>query len=715
MKNLILAITLAALVSGCNQNQQPMEDAMSDNQQPPANTPETGEDFLWLEEIQGERALAWVAEQNADSLGKLKGDPRYEPLRAAAEQVYTSTDRIPYGEYYGGKLHNFWQDDKNTKGLVRVTTLEEYTSDEPSWDVLLDIDALAKAEDENWVYKGRNCLAPAYTRCLISLSRGGGDAVEIREFDLTTRQFIEDGFFIPEAKTQSEWLDKDHLLVATDEGAGSLTTSGYPRILRKWKRGTALTDAPILLEAEVTDTLVAASTIHRPEGDYTFLISLPAFFQETIHYLGKDDRVMKLPLPNDVDFRGVFNGRVLAMMRSDWKVSEDLVAKQGSLVSIDLEESANTDKPTDVRVVYQPEENVAINSISVGRDGILISVLEDVSGALYEFREDDSGWKSRRVDLPSNGSINVITTDPVSGITMVNFESFLTPDTLYLINQGSEPEPIKSLPARFDASDYQSEQRFAKSADGTRVPYYIVHRKDMKRDGSAPTLTDAYGGFEVARTPAYFGALGMSWIEAGGVYVLANIRGGGEYGPRWHRAALKENRQKAYDDYIAVHEDLIASNVTSADKLAIRGGSNGGLLVTAVMVQRPDLYQAVICAVPLIDMLRYHKLSAGASWMGEYGDPDIPEQREYISRYSPYQNVSADASYPNVFFWTNTLDDRVHPSHARRMVAKMRSMGHDVLYYENTEGGHGGGADPLTLSHTTALELVYLMQQLGIE
>lgn len=669
-------------------------------------------DFLWLEDVNGKRALEWVEARNAHALKQLRDDPRYEPLRAAAEEIYTASDRIPHGQYFGGRIHNFWQDEQHVKGIVRSTTLEKYMKAEPAWDVLLDIDRLAAEEEENWVYKGRNCLAPEYRRCLVQLSRGGADATEIREFDVEERAFVDGGFFLPEAKTRLDWLDEDHVLVATDLGEGSLTTSGYPRIIKLWKRGTSLEDAPVKLTVDVNDTLVAPNTIHRPEGTWTFLIGVPAFFRENVYYMNRKGDVEKIPFPDDVDFRGVFKGKLLALMRSDWRIDASVTLPQGSLVSIDLEASLKSGKPTNAEVIYEPTDRVAVADIAVGRDTILVSVLEDVSGALYEFNHENGQWHHRRVELPDNGSITLVTTDPHSGISMITYASFLVPDTLYLLREGEPPEAIKSLLARFDAGNFISEQRFATSADGTRVPYYVVRDRDLPMNGEAPTLVSAYGGFEVARTPEYFSALGIEWIKSGGVYVLANIRGGGEYGPRWHEAALLENRQRAYDDFIAVSEALIAEGITNPDKLGIRGGSNGGLLVMAVTAQRPDLYQAVICAVPLLDMLRYHRLSAGASWMAEYGDPDIPAHREFIGKYSPYQNIGADRQYPEVFFWTNTRDDRVHPSHARRMVAKMLSLGHDVIYFENTEGGHGGGADLPALAHTTGLELVYLKRQL---
>lgn len=674
--------------------------------------PKKEADFLWLEEIDGERALEWVDKRNAESMKRLRDDPRYETLRAAAEEYYTAQDRIPYGQYFGGQVHNFWQDDDHVKGIVRTTTLAEYAKDQPEWDILLDIDKLAEQEGENWVYKGRTCRAPDYDRCLVALSRGGGDATEIREFDVNRESFVDDGFYVPEAKTRADWLDEDTLLVATDLGEGSLTSSGYPRIIKKWQRGTSLEEAPVVLEVDVSDTLVMPVTINRPEGDYTFLIAVPAFFQETIYFLDAEGKVDKVPFPGDVDFQGVFKGKVLGILRSDWIIDSSTTLNKGSLVSIDLEKSLDAGKPIDPEVIHQSTDNEAIKDVAVSRDTILVSVMEDVSGVLLEFSQEGSKWRQRRVSLPDDGSIELVTTDATSGLSMVKYESFLVPDTLYLVRQNREPEAIKSLPPRFDADEYVSEQRFAISRDGTRIPYYMVRDKDLEMDGQAPTLLYGYGGFEVALTPEYFSALGIEWIKSGGVYVLANIRGGGEYGPEWHNAAILENRQKAYDDFIAVSEALIDSGITSPEKLAIRGGSNGGLLVMAVTAQRPDLYQGVICAVPLLDMLRYHELSAGASWMAEYGNPDVPEEREFIRDYSPYQNIEPDVDYPEVFFWTNTKDDRVHPGHARRMVARMISQGHEVIYFENTEGGHGGGADPLALAHTTALELVYLKQQL---
>lgn len=669
-------------------------------------------DYLWLEEIESQASLDWVRKRNSLSLARLEGDRRYETLRQAAIDNYTADDRIPYVTHVKGQAHNFWQDGEHVKGIWRQTTLESYATDSPDWQTVLDIDALAQEENEDWVYKGRTCLRPDYHLCLIHLSRGGSDAVEIREFDVHAGSFVANGFYLPVAKTQVAWLDEHYLLVATDFGPHSLTTSGYPRMIKKWRRGTKLEDAELLFTASETDMAVSPVTIHREEGSYSFLSRRPEFFLEENHYLAPDGQLQKVPLPEDAEFKSVFLDKLVASLRTDWLV-DGHTFKAGSLICIDFKASLNQGKAINPQTILGSTDKRAIKGVVLGQDLIYVSLMEDVDGVLLELRPSrELGWIEKKVVLPAKGSINLVTNDPIGDLTMLNYESFLTPSRLYLMSQGGEPEVIKLLPEKFLSDQYVSEQYFATSRDGTRVPYYVVSSKDLVRDGNAPAYLYAYGGFEVSLTPDYLSVMGIEWLKAGGVFVQANLRGGGEYGPSWHKAALKENRQRAFDDFIAVAEDLIDRKITSPRRLAIRGGSNGGLLVTAVMVQRPELFGAVICAVPLIDMLRYHKLSAGASWMAEYGNPDIPEEAAYIAQYSPWQNVRVDATYPEVFFWTNTKDDRVHPSHARRMVAKMLSQGHKVLYYENTEGGHGGGADPLAQAHTTALELVFLMQTL---
>lgn len=668
--------------------------------------------FRWLEEIESPRALAWVEERNRHALARLETDPRFEPMLHAAIENYTAEDRIPYGTAMGARIHNFWQDRRHVKGIWRATTLDAYASQSPEWHTILDIDALAAEEEQDWVYKGRTCLGPRFELCLVHLSPGGGDAVELREFDIRAANFVTGGFFVPAAKSRVDWLDENHLLIATDFGPGTLTTSGYPRQIRKWRRGSRLEDAELLFEADLADMTVMPIVMHRAEGSFAFLIRQPSFFTEEVWFLDPDNGLRRVPFPDDADFKGVFAEKLVAELRTGWHAGGDRFSA-GSLVCMEMQRSLDVGLPVNVQTILPAGDRTAIKGVSLGRDAVFVSVMEDVSGVVMELRPGPDGdWIGKRVGLPAAGSIEIVCDDPIDDIVMLGFESFVAPPTLYLMDQGAEPREIKSLPAQFDPARFRQTQYFATSRDGTRVPYYVVAPEDLAFDGKAPTYLFAYGGFEVPLTPAYPTALTLEWIKAGGVYVQANLRGGGEYGPAWHHAALLENRQRAFEDCIAVAEDLIARRITCPEKLGIRGRSNGGLLVTAVMVQRPELFHAMICGVPLIDMLRYHKLSAGASWIGEYGDPDIPEQAAFIARYSPYQLIEDDVHYPEVFFWTNTKDDRVHPSHARRMVANMLSKGHPVLYFENTAGGHAGGGDPLALARVTALELVYLMQKL---
>ncbi|WP_445376361.1 prolyl oligopeptidase family serine peptidase [Niveispirillum fermenti] len=666
--------------------------------------------FAWLEAVEGEKALDWSRQHNDRTFARLKNDPRFEPVRAEAEKVLTARDRIAYGRLEGGKVDNFWQDQTQVRGIWRRTTLDSYRAAEPDWDVVLDIDKLSKDEGRNWVYKGHNCFGADANRCLVHLSDGGKDAVVVREFDVATKSFVQGGFQLPESKQTIDWLDQNTLLVATDFGPGSMTDSGYARQVRLWKRGTDLATAPILLEVGQKDVWARPYAVHRPEGSTILLQRGPDFFTEEWHVLGTDGKLAKLALPLGVDLKGVMDGDLIVALRADWSVAgQDL--KKGDLVAVPLSQAA-AGTITRVDLIHSPGETAAIQGVGIARDAIYLDLLDNVTGKLLETRKGAGGWTGKEIGLPANGSLSIVSTDGHSTDVLVNYTNFLQPDTLYLLPGGGTPEAIKSLPARFDASPFTAEQRFATSKDGTRVPYFIVHRKDMKADGENPTLLYGYGGFEISMTPAYMSAMGKGWLEQGGTYVVANIRGGGEFGPRWHQAALKENRQRAYDDFQAVAEDLIRTRVTKPARLGIQGGSNGGLLTGVTMTQRPDLFGAVIVAVPLLDMLRYHTLLAGASWMGEYGDPEIPAERSWIARYSPYQNLRANARYPEAFVYTSTKDDRVHPGHARKFVARMEEQGHKVIYYENIEGGHSAAANLKQRAEVTALQIVYLTQKL---
>jgi len=678
--------------------------------------PGSDDPYLWLEEVEGAEALAWAAEQNALSVPRLQGDARFESVRAQIESLLTSDDRIPTPELIDGQVYNFWQDDSHIRGLLRRTSLASYVSDDPQWETVIDIDSLATVENANWVYKGRSCLPSNPTRCLLRLSDGGKDAVVLREFDLDGKNFVDGGFTVAEAKTNVDWLDADTLLIGTDFGDDSLTNSGYARTLRVWRRGTDINDAEQIIEVDSQDMSVGVNTVEGDGALYSFVTRRPDFFTEQNWLITPQQTLAEIPFPIDVNLQGLFGGKLIALLRSDWSPN-GRTYPAGSLIAMDLADSVNSGSATGVRILLNPLAEAqldAITSVAITRDSIYVAALKDVSGTLLRIRpSEDDGWETTGIQLPENGAIRLVSADSFNDTLMVNYQSFLTPSTLYLIRGDEPPLAVKALSPQFDAAPFAVEQHFATSADGTAIPYYLVRDRNTPMTGTTPTRLTAYGGFELSRTPAYMSAQSQAWLARGGAYVLANIRGGGEYGPQWHQGALLENRQRVFDDFISVAEDLIAKKLTSPDHLGISGGSNGGLLVTATMVQRPDLFNAVISSVPLIDMLRYHLLLAGASWTAEYGNPDIPEHRTFISEYSPYQNVQAEADYPEIFLWTNPKDDRVHPGHARKMAARMQEQGHQLIYFENAEGGHGGGANLRQLAVTQAMEVIYLLQQLS--
>jgi prolyl oligopeptidase len=667
--------------------------------------------YMWLEEVEGEAALKWVREQNARSLPVLENDPRFKEVEAEVAAILNSKDRIPLGTIKGAYLYNFWQDETNIRGVLRRTSVASYGTDNPVWESILDIDALSETSGENWVYKGNDCLAPANELCLVRLSRGGGDAVVTREYNTKTKSFVDDGFALIEGKQSAAWVDENTLLIGNDFGEGSMTTSGYARTIRLLKRGQAVADAEIIFEIEPQDLGVFAFSEDRPEGHYSMLAHVPKFFTGNIWHRADDGTLTRLPFPEDADYKSMFNGYALAQLRTNWTVAGQTYAA-GSLVGVNLDHVLRTGEVGTIEVVFAPSGNQSIQSVSTSKNKIYVNLLDNVTGKLIAISRDEAKWHASNIDLPENGSLNVITSDDFSNTTMVTYESFLVPNKLYQINGDGSFAVIKSLPERFDASELITAQKWTTSKDGTKIPYFLVHHKDIVLDGSTPTLLYGYGGFEISIDPAYVAPPALSWLKRGGAYAIGNIRGGGEFGPAWHQAALLENRQLAYDDFIAVAEELISSGVTSPAKLGIWGRSNGGLLMGAMFTQRPDLFSAVMTGVPLLDMKRYNKLLAGASWMAEYGNPDVPEQWNYIKEYSPYQNVSADVQYPEIYFYTSTKDDRVHPGHARKMVAKMTDMGHSVLYYENTEGGHAGTANLKQLAYSRALQVTYLMQKL---
>jgi len=690
MKNIGTAILLGALL--------PISLVASDAADP----------YLWLEDVEGAEALAWVEQRNQESLSVLEKLPQYQRMFDQNLAVYDSQERIPYPRIRGRYVYNFWQDASNERGLWRRTTLEQYASGEPEWEILLDLDELARTENENWVWKGSSCLQPAYQRCLLSLSRGGADATVIREFDIPSKSFVADGFNIPEAKSDMIFFDQDTVFVGTDFGAGSMTQSGYPRITKKWQRGKTLEEAEVMYEGKAEDIGIIASVFHAPEKSYPFVIRQDTFFtSEVFYYHG--GKLLKLDIPADAVMETVFRNQLLLSLKTDWR-RDGAIWKQGSLVSIDLDELLSG-RGT-VASVVAPDAHSAISEVRRTGDLLLVNRMVDVRSRLDAYNLVEGKWRRHHISAPAMGQISLTSSSEDSRFFFFSYQDFLTPTTLFQAEGLSAPKAVKALPAFFDAAPYEVTQHFTASADGTRVPYFQVARKGLELNGSNKTLIYAYGGFEVAEQPVYSATIGMDWLAEGGVYVLANIRGGGEYGPAWHLAAQREHRQRSYDDFYAVTEDLIRQGVTSPKDLGIRGGSGGGLLVGMLFTQRPELFGAVVCQVPLRDMKRYSHLLAGASWVAEYGDPDKPEDWEFLQHYSPYHNLDPTKTYPRVFFTTSTRDDRVHPGHARKMVAKMNSMGKPNFYYENTEGGHGGVANNRQQARMQALIYAYLLNEL---
>jgi prolyl oligopeptidase len=665
--------------------------------------------FLWLEDVAGDKPLTWVRQQNAVSTNQLETLPEFAAIRQRLLLILDSKERIPYVAKHGKFYYNFWRDDKNTRGLWRRTTLDEYKKPNPAWETVLDLDRLAVDEKENWVWHGYQVLQPDYDRCLIELSRGGADAAVVREFDLIRKTFVKDGFALPEAKSHVAWRNRDTLYVGTDFGPGSLTTSGYPRVIKEWKRGTPLTAAATVFEGKVDDMAVGVSVVHDHGRVYEFISRAPSFFTDEIS-VRRGDNWVRLDKPMDASV-STFGENLLLRLRSDWTAGGQTYAAASLLVER-FDDSLQGDRK--FVVLFEPTERKSLASMSETKNYLVLIELDNVRSRPYLVRLAQGKWNRTPMDAPAFSTVSVTGIDPDESDDYFMTESdFLTPSSLYLGTAGGpDREKLKSLPEFFKAGGLEIQQIEVRSKDGTRIPYFQVNRTGMALDGKNVTLLTGYGGFEIPMLPGYNPIAGAGWLERGGVYVLANIRGGGEFGPNWHNAARKENRQRAYDDFIAVAEDLMARKVTSAKHLGIEGRSNGGLLMCVMLTQRPDLFGAVHCGSPLLDMRRYNHLLAGASWMDEYGDPDKPQDWAYISKYSPYQNVRTDKTYPPILITTSTRDDRVHPGHARKMVARMKEQGHDVLYYENIEGGHGGAANNKQAAYMSALAYTFLLKEL---
>jgi prolyl oligopeptidase len=673
------------------------------------NTDDPSDPWIWLEDIYGEKALAWVRQRNEASRKELEALPDFEPIRRRLLEIMDSKERIPHVGKRGRWLYNFWRDSKNVRGVWRRTTMEEFRKPEPAWETVLDLDALAEAENENWVWQGAAWLEPECDRCMLELSRGGKDASVLREFDVLKKEFVRDGFAVAEAKSWAAWRDRDTLYVGTDFGPGSMTTSGYTRIAKEWRRGTPLAEARVVFEGREEDVSAGMSVVRDHGRVYELADRSPTFFTSEVS-VRRGDAFVKIEKPPDAEVR-FFGAMLLLRLRSDWTLN-GRTWKAGSLLCADFEAWLGGDRG--IVPLFEPTERRSLDSFGATKNFLILNELDNVRGRPALLRFDNGTWRREALDAPEFGvaAAHGVDSDE-SDDYFLDVTDFLTPSSLWLGTAGRPGrERLRSLPAFFRADGLEILQREAVSRDGTRVPYFQVSRKGLAPDGSHPTLLYGYGGFEIPLLPSYSAARGAAWLERGGVYAVANIRGGGEFGPAWHSAARKENRERAYDDFVAVAEDLVSRKVTSPRHLGIQGRSNGGLLMGNMIARRPDLFRAVHCGSPLLDMRRYHKLLAGASWMDEYGDPDRPEEWAFIRKFSAYHNLEKGRTYPRVLFTTSTRDDRVHPGHARKMYARMRELGCDVLYYENIEGGHGAAANNAQSAFMEALAYAFLWREL---
>ncbi|MFN3989089.1 MAG: prolyl oligopeptidase family serine peptidase [Erythrobacter sp.] len=669
--------------------------------------------YIWLEQARSPEALDWVAKENARTLAAFESDPRFAQLKAEALAIFDSEDRIPFVTFRPDGLYNFWQDKANPKGVLRRTTLESYQTAKPEWETILDVDALAKAEGKQWVYQGMTCLPPAMNKCMVALSDGGEDASILREFDTATKSFVEGGFVLDQ-KSQGgvQWIDENTLLVNRSFGPGTLTDSEYPFTARVWKRGTRIEDAPEIFRGQSDDVWAGVSLLRDNAGTIQARIAYRGVsFHERLHYVEVDGQWTLLDLPKKASPYGIMDGHLLLSTDVDWTVDGQTFPAD-SLIAIELEAFRANPNGAKKTLVWAPGERQTKQGGAVTGEALYVSLLDNVVGKVLRFNFRDGQWVSTPVSLPDNATIGIASASSETDQIMYTVSGFLEPTTLYYSDGSAAPAVLKTSPAYFNPEGMEVEQHEATSKDGTKIPYFLVKPKGMKLDGTTPVLMTGYGGFQVPRLPAYLGTTGKLWLERGGAFVLANMRGGGEFGPMWHQSAIRENKQRTWDDFIAVGDDLVKRGFTSPRRLGIQGGSQGGLLVGTAFTQRPDLFGAAIVQIPLFDMLRYHLIGRGASWIGEYGDPRIPEQRAWIEGYSPYQKIVAGVDYPEPFLWASTADDRTHPAHARKGAARLKELGQPYYYFEDTTGGHSGGVDNDQRAKLQALQFIYLMKRL---
>jgi prolyl oligopeptidase len=701
---LLLGIVCAA--SGCHSS---VPTAVS------SSSVEQVDKYQWLEDVNGERSLAWVKAQNARTTKVLEADPRFAGLKEAALKVYESPDHLAVPVLKQGVVYNTWQDAQHVRGILRRTTLADYLTTQPHWQTVIDYDALAQQDKQKWVANGLNCLYPGNGLCLVSLSAGGEDAETLREFDLKTRKFVEHGFVLPHSKQSVSWLDKDSLLVARDWGPGTMTKSGYPFVVKLWKRGQSLDQAKEVFRGAQNDVDADAQVFNDSHGHHVTLLhrSINAFESEQFLWTPGGNKKLALPAKSEVE--GLLDNQLIVTLNQDWKPEGlNTTFPTGSVISLDMGLVAQDTTHLKPTAIFTPTAVEFVQAAQTTRDHLLLTTLEHVQGRAYIYTRSAKGeWTQRKLDLPDNQAVDIVSADGADDRFFLDVQGFLTPTSLKLGDPATDSlQNAKSLPAQFDASQDLVEQLEAKSKDGTMVPYFVVRRKDLKYNGANPTLMTAYGGFQVSNAPFYSGVLGKLWLERGGVYVMANIRGGGEFGPAWHEAGLKTHRQRIYDDFAAVGQDLVTRQITSPRRLGITGDSNGGLLMGVEFTQHPEMWNAVIIGVPLLDMLRFEQIAAGASWVGEYGSVSVPEERAFLASISPYNQLRPSVNYPEPLIFTTTKDDRVGPVHARKFAARLEEFHRPFFYYEIIEGGHNFGANLKEAAETRAVDYIYLTRKL---
>jgi prolyl oligopeptidase len=700
MRRLSFALTIAASMLG---SAAPSEAQVQDDP------------YIWLEDVYGAKPMAWVEQHNLRTTTALEADPRYQRFYNQALDIAQAKDRIAVGSFIGGQVYNFWQDADHVRGIWRRSSIASYSTGKPDWETVIDLDALAASEKANWVWKGAQCSRPLERRCLVHLSDGGEDAVTVREFDLKTGKFVKGGFFLPKGKQDVSWENENSLLVAREWKPGQLTKSGYAYVIKRLKRGQRLSSAVELFRGTKDDVSASSAVLRDAQNRTLPLVVEGTDFWHSKNFIIGAKGVRRIAIPDKAQFVDLIGGRAIIQTQEEWApVAGAKPFAAGSLVSVDLAQLRANPAKLKPTLIYAPGPREALQGASASKDVLLVSILDNVRGRTLLFRPGANGsWTRSALDMPDNSSIGIASTSNSDDQALLTVTSFLTPPSLWLADAGKgEATEIYRQAAKFDASNLVAEQREATSSDGTKIPYFLVHRRDIKLNGNNPTLLYAYGGFEASQTPSYGATTGKLWLENGGVYALANIRGGGEFGPAWHEAGLGTKRQIIYDDFASVARDLISSGVTTSRRLGIRGGSNGGLLMGVQFTQHPELWKAVIIDVPLLDMIRISKIAAGASWEGEYGSVEDPAVRTFWDKLSPYQNLRKGTAYPVPFIFTTTKDDRVGPSHARKFAARMEEMGLPFYYYENTEGGHAAGANLKQIARTNALEMIYLTRML---